>query len=67
MSRAIEQVHHVDLYQSLDNLKSQLASITFYRNTGVVSGKELCPERICYRVACCRLDKWVSSSLIGGG
>ena len=51
----------MDPFHSLDNLKSQFAAVAICRNS------EVCPERSCDRVARCRLDRKVSSLLIGGG
>ena len=52
----------MDPFHILDNLKNQFDSVTFlweFRNLQ-------CLEWSCDKVACCRFDKWVSSSLIGG-
>ena len=53
------EVHPVDPFHNLDNLKNHFASIAF--------SSLQCPERSCDRVVFCRLDKRVSSSLMGGG
>ena len=53
----------MDLFHSLDNLKSQLASVAFCMNTGVYNVR----NGSVIRASRCRLDKWVSPSLIGGG
>ena len=53
----------MDPFHSLDNLKNHFALIAFCRNSAVYNVR----NGAVIRVAGCRLDKRVSSSLIGGG
>ena len=60
MSHAIEtgEVHPVDLFHSLENLKNHFASVTFCRNSGVYN-----VQNGAVIVVLCRLVKGVSSML----
>ena len=52
------EVHPVDLFHSLDNLKNNFASIAFSKNSVVYNVRN--------GVVLCHLEKRVSSSLMGG-
>ena len=56
------EVHAVDPFHSLDSLKNQFASFAFCRNSEVYN---VCNGAV-IEFFRCRLDKRVSSSLIGG-
>ena len=53
----------MDLFHSLDNMKSQLASVAFCRNTGVYNVQNGAVVEFPVVISI----NWVSSSLIGGG